>query len=238
MFKLQDNVPEVYVDQSRDFQLFTRLYDAVFGGVKYSIDSLQHSTNTIDCNEKLLSLLKYKLGFFSEIELDTEGLRLLLASFLYIIRYKGSKKALLYILYLFNRISKIQNQQYNLRIINDPEVASLNNDHLLHIQLSSDLYSNKLLLELLQLVLPTGYQLSYSIQGINTLSSKLQLISNIEIYKVKDASVIDDFISPEEFDLSSNDADDLTSAIGITEIEIRPSFNPKEEINLDHEFDL
>ena len=45
MFRLQNNVPEVYVDKSRDFQLFCRLYDSCFGGVKFSIDSMSRLTN-------------------------------------------------------------------------------------------------------------------------------------------------------------------------------------------------
>lgn len=229
MFRLQDNVPEVYVNESRDFQLFTRLYDVVFGGVKYSIDSLQRTTNTLECDERLLPLLKYKLGFFSELELDNEGLRLLLSTFPYIIRYKGSKKALLNILYLFNRISKIQNQQYNLKVINNPESLSSQDDHLLHIQLSSNLYSNKLLLELLRLVVPTGYQLSYTVQEINQLTSTLNLVTDIKIYKVESSSILDDYISEAEFNNSTTDADDLTSNIGIAEIELRPDFKSSKE---------
>lgn len=231
MFRLQDNVPEVYVNESRDFQLFTRLYDVVFGGVKYSIDSLQRTTNTLECDERLLPLLKYKLGFFSELELDNEGLRLLLSTFPYIIRYKGSKKALLNILYLFNRINKIQNQQYNLKVINNPESLSSQDDHLLHIQLSSNLYSNKLLLELLRLVVPTGYQLSYTVQEINQLTSNLNLVTDIKIYKVESSSILDDYISEAEFNPGTDDgdADDLTSNIGIAEIELRRDFKSSKE---------
>lgn len=40
MFRIQDNVPEVYINESRDFQLISRLYDILFSGTKYDIDSM------------------------------------------------------------------------------------------------------------------------------------------------------------------------------------------------------
>ena len=54
MFRTQNNVPEIYVNGSRDFQLLCRLKDAMFGGVKYNIDSLKHTSNTMEMNNILL----------------------------------------------------------------------------------------------------------------------------------------------------------------------------------------
>ncbi len=36
--KLQDKVPPVYPEGSRDFQLFCHLYDVIFNGIKNDID--------------------------------------------------------------------------------------------------------------------------------------------------------------------------------------------------------
>ena len=105
MFRLQNNVPDVYVQESRDFQLFCRLYDACFNNVKFSTDSLARSTSTYDCDARLLELLKTKLGLFTAIELDEHELRCLLSSFPTIMRYKGSRRGVEFIKILFMKES-------------------------------------------------------------------------------------------------------------------------------------
>ena len=75
IFRLQDNTPEAYTEDSRDFQLMLRLYDCVNNGVKFYIDSIPDTVNTKKCNAALLDLLKTKLGFFSSIEFQERELR-------------------------------------------------------------------------------------------------------------------------------------------------------------------
>ena len=50
VFRIEKNVPEIYVRESRDFQLFCRLYDCVFDGVKFDIDSMLNVLDTHSCN--------------------------------------------------------------------------------------------------------------------------------------------------------------------------------------------
>ena len=50
LFRTQDNVPEIYVNESRDFQLLCRLKDVMINGVKYAIDSINHTSNTLEMN--------------------------------------------------------------------------------------------------------------------------------------------------------------------------------------------
>ena len=40
MFRFQDNIPDVYINESRDFQILSRLSDILFSGLKYDIDSM------------------------------------------------------------------------------------------------------------------------------------------------------------------------------------------------------
>ena len=35
MFRVENNVPDVYVQESRDFQLFCKLYDLAFQGSRF-----------------------------------------------------------------------------------------------------------------------------------------------------------------------------------------------------------
>ncbi len=60
LIRLQNMVPEVYPNNSRDFQLFCRLYDCVFNGNKFDIDSILDICDTEYIDSKLLRLLQSK----------------------------------------------------------------------------------------------------------------------------------------------------------------------------------
>ena len=175
MFRLQNNVPDVYVDNSRDFQLLCRLYDSVFGGVKFSIDSLQHSSSTHNCDESLLPLLKTKVGLFTDLTVDSDELRQLLEAFPYIIRYKGSLTAINYILNAYSRIMKInmsENSTNSSIIVVDKEALK---NHVLRISLSKKFENDRLLNELFKLILPTGFLIEYNIASTSETRDKLIL---------------------------------------------------------------
>lgn len=158
MFRLQNNVPEVYVQSSRDFQLLCRLYDAVFQGVRYSIDSLKYASNTKECNKELLPLLATKLGFFTQLNLSEDEFKSLLQVFPIIIRHKGSVRGINEIITLFQRISKDMTAaaKWNINTVNK-------DDRVIQIIFSSSNVNEKLLLELLQYVLPAGYSVTVDI---------------------------------------------------------------------------
>ena len=156
MFRLQNHVPEVYVDRSRDFQLFCRLYDSCFSGVKFSIDSMTRLTDTKHCDSSVLELLKTKLGLFSTIDVDASELRYLLQAFPTIMRYKGSKRSVEYIKVLYTKMYS------NVSV---PEVE-YGADCTLRFIFSEPPKNDKLLLELLKYVLPTGYIISYDVAKI------------------------------------------------------------------------
>lgn len=92
--RLVKEVPEIYVDQSRDMQLLLRLMDCVYGGVKFDIDSVLNLTRTDQCKSNYLQLLQSKVGFLSDKKFDLEDLRLALSAFPWLVKNKGSKKAI------------------------------------------------------------------------------------------------------------------------------------------------
>ncbi len=91
MFRLQDNVPEVYIEQSRDFQLMCRAYDVVNNGVKYDIDTIVNILDPMKINDRMLNLLSLKVGFFAKREYESTLLRCIIRAFPFAIKYKGSK---------------------------------------------------------------------------------------------------------------------------------------------------
>lgn len=104
MFRVENNVPDVYINESRDFQLIARLYDLAIQSSRFSIDSLKNVSDTHYCNEQLLPLLATKVGLFDNISATDTQYRHILAAFPYIIRYKGCYEGIRLILNLFARM--------------------------------------------------------------------------------------------------------------------------------------
>lgn len=107
IIRLQEMTPQIYTEESRDFQLLTRLYDSVFNGMKFDTDSITSLINTKECRTNILQLLQTKLGFFTERKLDDEKLRSILECFPILVRNKGSLKAIKEALYLFLRMYSV-----------------------------------------------------------------------------------------------------------------------------------
>lgn len=166
MFRTQEHVPEIYVNKSRDFQLLCRAYDIVFGGMKYNIDSLRHSSNTVEMNNVLLPLLKSKLGFFSIDSLPEEQLRILLAAFPTIVRDKGSKSSIIEAVNAWFKINQMVGELVNVDI--DSEAFKIT------LYIDSKSIDTRLLDEIFAYILPTGYEIEYK------FASGLKLATNIE----------------------------------------------------------
>lgn len=155
MFRVQNNVPEVYPDKSRDFQMFCRLFDVAFSSVKQSIDTMENITDTMSCDAVLLPLLKDKLGFFSAFELSDTELRYVLQAFPAIIRYKGSQQAITYITNLYSRLVSAISSAAEVQLRVD------NGNYVLEVSSEKAIVKTQLLFELLKYVLPTGYIIDY-----------------------------------------------------------------------------
>lgn len=155
MFRVQNNVPEIYVDGSRDFQLLCRLLDLIQGSIKYSIDSTTHSNSPTECNSKLLTLLAEKLGLSLSMEVDDADLRLILQAFPSIIRYKGSERSVKYLLNLVRRI--VHDVGYGSAYQIDKDKFNIK------LQISSLRDVDVLLKLLCDYILPVGFTISYEV---------------------------------------------------------------------------
>lgn len=212
MFRLENNVPEIYVQESRDFQLFCRLYDSAFGGVKYSIDSLQKATSTLQCNDNLLDLIRLKIGLFKDLNISNDELRIILDAFPTIMRYKGSERALKYILNVYQRLIKDNTSSYIYTIVNKSD----HQDYTIYLRFSQEQKYDSLLKELIGLILPTGYTLIYEIAKISNPVESIIVQDTVEIYPIQESFVMDDYISENEINDNMYDADQLSSAVGVT----------------------
>ena len=167
MFRLQDNVPEVYVEKSRDFQLFCRLFDACFGATKYSVDSITKLVDSARVNNSMLAPLQTKVGFFSDLDISEDKLRIIIDAFPYIIRNKNSQRGLDYVQALIKRLSK----DATIVLEFAKEENSSNSDadkSVLVVSSSTKNVDFELIDELLRFVLPSGYNVTYQIANTQT----------------------------------------------------------------------
>lgn len=167
IFRLQENVPDVYARKSRDFQLLCNLFDILQGGLKYDIDTITSVVDTRYCNEKLLPLLQTKLGFFTNEHLTTDELRTLLTSFQTIVKNKGSSKGIRQAIELYLKvIGASRNSKITITNSNSNEPSNVisfyNNSYIVEVSIEGQITDTTLLTEILKYVLPAGYKLQYS----------------------------------------------------------------------------
>ncbi len=94
MIKLQNYTPEVYYQQSRDFQYLGRLYDVVLNGVKTNADMIYDIPSSDAAGSKMIDLLALTLGFKSKHSYSVNQLAGICSIFPTILRYKGTKYAI------------------------------------------------------------------------------------------------------------------------------------------------
>lgn len=176
MFRTQNNVPEIYVNESRDFQLLCRLKDAMFGGVKYNIDSLKHTSNTMEMNNVLLPLLKSKVGFFSDDTLTEDQLRTLLNAFPTLIKHKGSKKAIYETIYAWFRLHQISGKLISIDVDNTRYKITLN--------INSMEADTSLLDTIFEYIIPSAYEVEYRFATDYRLGDNFVFDDNVDIVTV------------------------------------------------------
>ncbi len=173
IIRTQQLVPENYLSTSRDFQLFCRLYDCLLNGAKNDLDSIVNSLNTSTIPSELLTLLSTKLGFFINNTLTSGNLRILLTAFPIILKYKGSRQG---ITYAINAFSKIKNVKFPISVI-------VNNvDYKIIIVSEQYITDIQLLLDLLQHILPTGYEYEYQYDVTDATDDNIVISQNVTVY--------------------------------------------------------
>lgn len=176
MFRVQDNVPEFYVNQSRDFQLFCRLYDLVLTGVRYSIDSMEYLTHNKQSNIEVSELLQTKLGMFKSVDISDKEMKYLLDAFPYIIRNKGNTLAIESVIRVFQRITAVPAANFSINY------TKFNEDYTITIDVSNSVKYISLIRDMLEYVVPTGYLVTVNNVDISPNITNVEHKSIVEIY--------------------------------------------------------
>ena len=166
---IKRSVPEVYIKESRDFQLMCDLFDLVNSGVKFDIDTITHLSDTQLCRDSMLRLLQEKLGLTLRNNVTDDTLRKILKSFPFILRHKGTKQGIAEMICLFlNIIYSDGSYKIVVENINDNNNLSTRGlgNYVVAILASvtdTGIKDIDILEDLLKYVIPAGYKIDYSI---------------------------------------------------------------------------
>ena len=184
IFRTQNNVPAVYCDESRDFQIFCRLYDAVFNSIKFNIDSIENLTDTSLSQDNVLELLATKLGVFTKETIESYYYRFILQGFVRAVKNKGSITSIRYAVNLFLKMHHIVT---NVSVWYTEEGTVINhtkiNDHTIIIGIEAALKNTYILDEIFKYILPVGYGLYiYFYNSINEIETYVNKNEAVLIY--------------------------------------------------------
>ena len=186
IFRLQNNVPDIYVKESRDFQTLCNVFDIMNSGIKHDIDSMPSILDTNLCRDSMIPLLQSKLGFFTKRTLTTKEIRHVLCAFKRLVKDKGSrigiKEAIEIYLKLLNTnggyritITNSETLEKKLNGTADTVYNKTSNVYLVEIDLQSQIQSTDVLKEMLNYVLPAGYKLSFGFYTSQNFETEMLL---------------------------------------------------------------
>ena len=209
IIRLQDNTPEVYTNQSRDFQLMCRLYDCIVNGVKFDIDSMLYIINTENCISKVLQLLQTKLGFFTNKDITDEDLRYILQAFPVMIKNKGSLLAIKQAVRVY-----LKTQHIDTEVLISIKNKNADKSYVVQIGIKSSFRDTTVLDEMLRYILPTGYEFTYVFYtDINEVTNLVDLNKTVTLYA---SDTINSSVRHEDF---VNDTKNrLLGAVDTTEV--------------------
>ncbi len=217
MIKMYEQVPQVYLNASRDFQYLSRLIDVVLNGVKYNIDGIYSIPNCPD-NIELTELLAFTLGFKIRRNYDKAQLAALVSILPTILKYKGTQTAI---------------DLVGRALIKSTGTAgtflSSVKDNVLEIILPKDQVDTTLFIDLLPYILPAG--MSCKIIKRNIQQSNINTETGYE--SVLKATLVKDYEISKLYPVNINTEPDFHNILG-TGLHTNPDDPYRPNIGLMH----
>lgn len=91
LFSTRNNVPDIYMTSSRDFQLFGAILDSIYNYLISNQVKINYMDDLEIVDAKLLPLISKYLGFFTDIYYPEDLLRSILMNFPSMVKNKGSR---------------------------------------------------------------------------------------------------------------------------------------------------
>lgn len=157
MIKVQESVPGIYYNSSRDFQLLGHLFDLVLNSVKTEADLIFNLPLSVNSDDQLLDLMAFTLGLrLDKSKYTSKQLRAICSIAPKMMRTKGSISA---IKLLCNALMHADGVEGTFEI-NDKKTGHLD------ISITSYLTCRDALQELLPYVVPAG--MTFNIKAITS----------------------------------------------------------------------
>ena len=148
IFRLDDNVPRIYVEESRDFQMLCRLFTYGINAPKYEAETLHYLNSGMLTNDRLLGNLCEKTNFVDGESIKGEYLRYITENFGRLVRDKGAETGIVNSVYLY------------LLMYNLSTACMVNIDHTnyyVRIGIQSAVKDLQVLYTILKYIVPTGW---------------------------------------------------------------------------------
>lgn len=94
MINIKNQLPSIYYDASRDFQILGHLYEVVLNYTKTNADMLYRLPNELEADTRSTELLATTLGFKLRRNYDKEQLAALVSIFPQLLKIKGTQQAI------------------------------------------------------------------------------------------------------------------------------------------------
>lgn len=151
MISIKNQIPNIYYDASRDFQVLGHLYEVVLNYSKTNADMLYLLPNGIETDTRAIELLATTLGFKLRRNYDKAQLAALVSIFPRLLKMKGTITA---VNLAGNALVKASGVPGTFASDLDPK------DHVLTIQIPIELSDITLFIDLLPYILPFGIRVS------------------------------------------------------------------------------
>lgn len=168
-FRLEDNVPGVYTDRSRDFQLLCRIIDIYLCGSINRTANMRNQLDLDNCNEDLLWAIAYMQGFTTKKFVPPAVLRNICKVFPYCIKRKGTAEAVRVAAYAVLSVDRLISGIDVTPISGGAEHDSSSTQEPYTIYIECNVQSTyqspylRYLDEVLAFILPTGYAPVYRV---------------------------------------------------------------------------
>jgi hypothetical protein len=205
LIRTKNDVPQVYVSESRDFQIFTRVLDFVQNAMKYDIDSILNSISTYDISDEYIEHLIHKVGFFTDKDYDNYSLRKVLTAIPHIIRNKGSEYGISMCINTFLNIAGYR-KSYTVSLYNDDDV----HPYTVRIGIEGDEINTDILKDMLSYVVPCGYFIEfYFYTSVSVPDVNFNFDSHPYILKDTDYKIISTLRKDEDLDTMVETSQDM-----------------------------
>lgn len=148
IFRLDDSVPRIYVNESRDFQMLCRLFTYGLNSPKYEAETLHYLNSGMLTNDRLLTNLCEKTGFMDGVSIKGEYLRFITENFGRLVRDKGAETGICNAVYLYLLMYNLATACY---------VQCDRRTYTIHIGIKSAVKDIQVLYTILKYIVPTGW---------------------------------------------------------------------------------